>query len=172
MYMHMQELGEEEYRRWKEDRENAELSIEQRDEKIFQSNCHVEQKFQLLGESQSLSVSPSPSLLPFLPLSFPSHFLSTCLCLSHTRLLHLIVSLKFTSFSPFLPFLCSGATGIEDRLQEGVPEAIDSLKEAGIRVWVLTGDKQETAINIGYSSHLIDGSMDVIAINAYDMVCE
>ena len=38
-------------------------------------------------------------------------------------------------------------------------------------MWVLTGDKQETAINVGYSSHLIDDSMDVIAINAYDMVC-
>ena len=41
-----------------------------------------------------------------------------------------------------------------------------------MKVWVLTGDKQETAINIGFSSHLIDDSMDVIAINAYDMVRE
>ena len=47
---------------------------------------------------------------------------------------------------------------------------MDSLKEAGVKVWVLTGDKQETAINIGYSSHLIDDSMEVIAINAYDKV--
>ena len=35
-----------------------------------------------------------------------------------------------------------GATGIEDRLQEGVPEAIASLRAAGLKVWVLTGDKQ------------------------------
>ena len=43
-----------------------------------------------------------------------------------------------------------GATGIEDKLQEGVPETINNLRKAGIVVWVLTGDKQETAINIAY----------------------
>uniref|UniRef100_A0A8C4NEX2 Phospholipid-transporting ATPase n=1 Tax=Eptatretus burgeri TaxID=7764 RepID=A0A8C4NEX2_EPTBU len=42
-----------------------------------------------------------------------------------------------------------GATGIEDRLQESVPETINLLSQAGINIWVLTGDKQETAINIG-----------------------
>ena len=47
-----------------------------------------------------------------------------------------------------------GATGIEDRLQEGVPDAIARLREAGIVVWVLTGDKQETAANIAYSCRL------------------
>ena len=52
-----------------------------------------------------------------------------------------------------------GATGIEDRLQEGVPEVIARLREAGIVVWVLTGDKQETAINIGYSSNLLQDDM-------------
>lgn len=35
-----------------------------------------------------------------------------------------------------------GATGIEDRLQEGVPETIAALRAAGIVIWVLTGDKQ------------------------------
>lgn len=39
-----------------------------------------------------------------------------------------------------------GATAIEDRLQDGVPEAIADLKLAGIKVWVATGDKVETAI--------------------------
>ena len=39
--------------------------------------------------------------------------------------------------------LCvSGATGIEDRLQDGVPETMAALRAAGIKVWVLTGDKQ------------------------------
>jgi magnesium-transporting ATPase (P-type) len=33
------------------------------------------------------------------------------------------------------------------------------MREAGIKVWVLTGDKVETAINIGYSSGLIDSNM-------------
>ena len=35
-----------------------------------------------------------------------------------------------------------GATGIEDRLQDGVPETIAMLREGGLKVWVLTGDKQ------------------------------
>ena len=44
-----------------------------------------------------------------------------------------------------------GATAIEDKLQDGVPETIANLIVGGVKVWVLTGDKQETAINIGYS---------------------
>jgi len=59
-----------------------------------------------------------------------------------------------------------GATGIEDRLQEGVPDAIARLREAGIVVWVLTGDKQETAINIAYSCRLFSPNMEVIKLNA------
>lgn len=42
-----------------------------------------------------------------------------------------------------------GATAIEDKLQDGVPQTIANLATAGIKLWVLTGDKQETAINIG-----------------------
>ncbi|KAJ3046996.1 hypothetical protein HK097_000331, partial [Rhizophlyctis rosea] len=42
-----------------------------------------------------------------------------------------------------------GATAIEDKLQDGVPDTIATLMQAGIKVWVLTGDRQETAINIG-----------------------
>ncbi|KVI08553.1 Cation-transporting P-type ATPase [Cynara cardunculus var. scolymus] len=58
-----------------------------------------------------------------------------------------------------------GASGIEDKLQQGVPEAIESLRTANIKVWVLTGDKQETAISIGYSSKLLTGKMTKIVIN-------
>lgn len=65
-----------------------------------------------------------------------------------------------------------GATGIEDKLQTGVPEAIASLQEAGMKVWVLTGDKQETAINVGYSSRLIDPKMEVVILNASSLVSE
>ncbi len=42
-----------------------------------------------------------------------------------------------------------GATAIEDKLQDGVPDSIATLSLANIKIWVLTGDKQETAINIG-----------------------
>ena len=48
-----------------------------------------------------------------------------------------------------------GSTAIEDKLQFGVPETIDMLIQANIKVWVLTGDKQETAIEIGKSCKLI-----------------
>lgn len=58
-----------------------------------------------------------------------------------------------------------GATGIEDKLQDGVPEAIESLRQAGIKVWVLTGDKQETAISIGLSCRLLTQGMHSIIIN-------
>ncbi|KAL8547027.1 hypothetical protein ACS0TY_006667 [Phlomoides rotata] len=58
-----------------------------------------------------------------------------------------------------------GASGIEDKLQQGVPEAIECLRTAGIKVWVLTGDKQETAISIGYSSKLLTSKMTQIVIN-------
>ncbi|XP_035378976.1 phospholipid-transporting ATPase IC [Electrophorus electricus] len=49
-----------------------------------------------------------------------------------------------------------GVTAIEDRLQEGVPETICSLRRAGVKVWVLTGDKTETAVNVGYACKLMD----------------
>jgi phospholipid-translocating ATPase len=55
-----------------------------------------------------------------------------------------------------------GGTAIEDRLQDGVPDAIQLLGRAGIKLWVLTGDKVETAINIGFSCNLLDNNMDLI----------
>jgi phospholipid-translocating ATPase len=48
-----------------------------------------------------------------------------------------------------------GATAIEDKLQQGVPETIDRMRRANIKMWILTGDKRETAINIGHSCRLI-----------------
>ena len=52
-----------------------------------------------------------------------------------------------------------GGTAIEDKLQQEVTETITALKEAGIKVWVLTGDKIDTAINIGYSCGLLNNDM-------------
>jgi phospholipid-translocating ATPase len=49
----------------------------------------------------------------------------------------------------------AGVTAIEDRLQQGVPEAIEKLRRANIALWMLTGDKRETAINVGHSCRLI-----------------
>ncbi|XP_047398196.1 probable phospholipid-transporting ATPase IM isoform X7 [Sciurus carolinensis] len=59
-----------------------------------------------------------------------------------------------------------GATAIEDKLQEGVIETVTSLSLANIKIWVLTGDKQETAINIGYACNLLTDDMnDVFVIS-------
>ncbi|XP_064367263.1 phospholipid-transporting ATPase VD isoform X2 [Dromaius novaehollandiae] len=49
-----------------------------------------------------------------------------------------------------------GATGIEDRLQEGVPDTIQALRKAGIKIWMLTGDKRETAVSIAYACGLLE----------------
>jgi phospholipid-translocating P-type ATPase (flippase) len=48
-----------------------------------------------------------------------------------------------------------GVTAIEDRLQDEVPEVIADFLKAGIIFWMLTGDKEETAINIGHSCNML-----------------
>lgn len=59
-----------------------------------------------------------------------------------------------------------GATALEDKLQEGVPDAIATLHKAGIKLWILTGDKLQTAIEIGYSCNLLTNDMEVMIISA------
>lgn len=48
-----------------------------------------------------------------------------------------------------------GATAVEDKLQDDVPETIAKLADANVGLWVLTGDKQETAIKVGYACKLL-----------------
>ena len=62
-------------------------------------------------------------------------------------------------------FELAGATAIEDKLQKGVPETIDKLRRANIKMWMLTGDKRETAINIGHSCRLIKDYSSVIVLD-------
>ncbi|XP_078113349.1 phospholipid-transporting ATPase ID isoform X1 [Sander vitreus] len=57
-----------------------------------------------------------------------------------------------------------GATAIEDKLQEGVPETITCLNLADIKIWVLTGDKLETAMNIGYSCNILRDNMNEVFV--------
>ncbi|XP_067839979.1 phospholipid-transporting ATPase IC isoform X2 [Heptranchias perlo] len=57
--------------------------------------------------------------------------------------------------------LLLGATAIEDKLQDGVPETIETLKRGDIKIWVLTGDKKETAENIGFSCQLLTDDMTI-----------
>ena len=61
-----------------------------------------------------------------------------------------------------------GATGLEDRLQEGVPQAIEDFHNAGIKVWMLTGDKLETAENIGFSSKMFSEKMFIFKLHTAD----
>ena len=58
-----------------------------------------------------------------------------------------------------------GASAIEDRLQDGVKETIRALGDAGIKIWMLTGDKLETAINIGVSCRLLSKSMELLQLD-------
>ena len=58
-----------------------------------------------------------------------------------------------------------GSTAIEDKLQDGVPATIRDLSRAGIGTWVLTGDKEETAINIGFACQLLDTATQLLVIN-------
>lgn len=61
-----------------------------------------------------------------------------------------------------------GATAIEDRLQDGVAESIEKIRRAGIKMWMLTGDKRETAINIGYSCKLIYDYSTLVVLTKND----
>ncbi|KAJ7408832.1 putative phospholipid-transporting ATPase VA [Willisornis vidua] len=100
-------LSKEEYACWLKTHLEAESSIENREELLFQSALRIEKNLHLLG-----------------------------------------------------------ATGIEDRLQDGVPETIANLRKAGLQIWVLTGDKQETAVNIAYACKLLDHDEEIITLNA------
>uniref|UniRef100_A0A8C6YHS7 Phospholipid-transporting ATPase n=1 Tax=Nothoprocta perdicaria TaxID=30464 RepID=A0A8C6YHS7_NOTPE len=100
-------LSKEEYACWLKSHLEAESSIENREELLFQSALRIEKNLHLLG-----------------------------------------------------------ATGIEDRLQDGVPETIANLRRAGLQIWVLTGDKQETAVNIAYACKLLEHDEEIITLNA------
>lgn len=64
-----------------------------------------------------------------------------------------------------------GASAVEDKLQDGVPETIEKMRQAGIKVWMLTGDKRETAINIAHSTRLCgpDSTIHVLDILEGDL---
>ncbi|XP_051928703.1 LOW QUALITY PROTEIN: phospholipid-transporting ATPase IF-like [Hippocampus zosterae] len=57
-----------------------------------------------------------------------------------------------------------GATGVEDKLQDKVQETIESLRLAGIKVWVLTGDKHETAVSVSLSCGHFHRTMNVLEL--------
>ena len=112
MYLNLfQTISKSDYNKWLREHIQAESAMEDRDEKLMDSACRIENDLDLLG-----------------------------------------------------------ATGIEDKLQDRVPETILRLRQAGMKVWVLTGDKQETAIQVAYSSQLFDPEQELIVINADNKV--
>jgi magnesium-transporting ATPase (P-type) len=58
-----------------------------------------------------------------------------------------------------------GVTAIEDKLQDEVPQSISTMLNAGVKVWMITGDKQETAINIAISCKLFTNTDDLLICN-------
>ncbi|ETW02698.1 hypothetical protein H310_06141 [Aphanomyces invadans] len=62
-----------------------------------------------------------------------------------------------------------GITGIEDRLQDGVADALQCFRMAGIKVWMLTGDRPDTAVNIGRATQLISSDMQVVQISTKEL---
>ena len=63
-----------------------------------------------------------------------------------------------------------GATAVEDKLQDGVPETIETLRRAGCLVWMLTGDKLETAVSIANTCRLIDAEGELAIVQESDFV--
>lgn len=61
-----------------------------------------------------------------------------------------------------------GIVAIEDKLQDGVPDTLALLLKAQVRVWVLTGDKQETALEIGKACNLVQSHMTLIDLSTYN----
>ncbi|TMW56547.1 hypothetical protein Poli38472_006557 [Pythium oligandrum] len=61
-----------------------------------------------------------------------------------------------------------GVTAVQDKLQQGVPKTLSLLQETGIKVWTLTGDKMETAVNIGYACNLLSDGMEVKQLASED----
>ena len=57
-----------------------------------------------------------------------------------------------------------GSTAIEDKLQVDVGKTIYDIKKAGVQLWVLTGDKVETAINIGIACQLLNDQMNMFVL--------
>jgi phospholipid-translocating ATPase len=66
--------------------------------------------------------------------------------------------------------ILQGASAVEDQLQEGVPQALGAFAEAGVKVWMITGDKVGTARNIAVSCNLLKDESQMELVGA-DKIC-
>ncbi|RSL41124.1 hypothetical protein CEP53_012947 [Fusarium sp. AF-6] len=64
-----------------------------------------------------------------------------------------------------------GVSAVEDKLQQHVPETIEKLRRAQVKIWMLTGDKRETAISIAHSARICgpSTSLYVLDVTAGDL---
>jgi phospholipid-translocating ATPase len=69
-----------------------------------------------------------------------------------------------------MEFLC--ITGVEDKLQEDIKSSLENIRNAGIIVWMLTGDKVETAICIAISTGIKSSKEDIFVIKEINDVLE
>ncbi|CDI97043.1 phospholipid transporting ATPase IF [Echinococcus multilocularis] len=65
-----------------------------------------------------------------------------------------------------------GCTGVEDKLQDDVPETLIALRQAGIQIWVLTGDKEETAVNVSFLSGHFGPGLSTIHVTKQNNLLE
>ncbi|RHZ34875.1 hypothetical protein DYB26_014965, partial [Aphanomyces astaci] len=86
-------------------------------------------------------------------------------CKAKTSLVRRATKLRECARSMETNLTILGATGVEDQLQEGVADCIEALSEAGINIWMLTGDKDETAVSVGTASGLISDHSHLVVIN-------
>uniref|UniRef100_K3WGR7 Phospholipid-transporting ATPase n=1 Tax=Globisporangium ultimum (strain ATCC 200006 / CBS 805.95 / DAOM BR144) TaxID=431595 RepID=K3WGR7_GLOUD len=63
-----------------------------------------------------------------------------------------------------------GVTAVQDKLQDGVPSTLQLLRQTHMKIWTLTGDKMETAINIGYACSMLTSKMEVLQVSSEDYV--
>ena len=91
-----------------------------------------------------------------------SEYLDACASMEHRKekIAEVISKLENN-----LDFLC--VTGVEDLLQDDVQTTIDNLRNAGMKIWMLTGDKVETATCISISAGIKDKKQKIFTIK-YD----
>lgn len=133
------------YESWSVNRQRALAAIDSREELVMDTAVQLETNLSLLG-------------------IIPTHIIH------NTWKTYCVISSLCESYLTVDMWSPAGATGIEDRLQEGVPDTIMALREAGIQVWVLTGDKPETAVNIGYACRLLEEEDLVINMSCNNKV--
>jgi len=133
--------------------------IRQDDLGVFKAEQHLKE-FSLLGLRTLVMAQKELSQKEYEDLSFEWETIR----ISKDRAKEKKLSKLYDNYEKSLNLV--GCSAIEDKLQDGVPETINKLIEAEIRIWVLTGDKQETAIEIGKACQLIQQDMDLLILSS------